>query len=824
MTLSLQNIIPQINAEIHGTISTAEIDLVSIDSRSMQNNENTLFFALSGSNYDAHHYISELIDKGVQNFVVTYIPENLEGKAAFYVVQNTKNALQQFAAYYRNLFHFPIIGITGSNGKTIVKEWLNFLLSPDYNIIRSPKSYNSQVGVPLSVLAINEKHNLGIFEAGISTVNEMEALQKIIKPSIGILTNIGSAHDEGFANIGEKIKEKIKLFKDVEVLIYNKNKTIEQFLPCIGIHVNDKNQASKTFNWSFKEKDADVFISKSTLLDKTVLNIIYKNAAFDIKVPFLDDASVENAIHCLMVLLYFNYNIETIESRMDLLYPVEMRLKVKNGINNTTIIDDSYSSDFQSLKIALDFLESQKQHKKKTLILSDIFQSGLSNDELYARVSQLVIANKIHRVIGIGETISNYKTKFINCGTFKSTDDFIEAFDSLTFENETLLVKGARSFEFEKIVTLLEQKTHETVLEINLNAITHNLSYYKTKLKPTTKLMVMVKAFGYGNGGFEIAKLLEHLKVDYLGVAFADEGISLKIAGIKTKIMVLNPENTSFPSIIQYELEPEIYCMKGLNAFLKITEQKKLVGYPIHIKIDTGMHRLGFQEEDLPVLIETLKNTPSIKVKSILSHLATSDDLENRDFANQQINLFKHLSTKIIQELEINPIRHILNTSGISNFGESQYDMVRLGIGLYGISNDDKEQKYLENVSTLKSVISQIRVIQKGESVGYSRRFIAKKTTKIATIPIGYADGIARSWGNQVGYVIIKNKKAAILGSICMDMLMVDCSEIDCTEGDSVIIFGENPTVKLIAEKTNTIPYEILTSISQRVKRVFYRE
>ena len=824
MTLSLQNIIPQINAKIHGTISTAEIDLVSIDSRSMQNNENTLFFALSGSNYDAHHYISELIDKGVQNFVVTYIPENLEGKAAFYVVQNTKNALQQFAAYYRNLFHFPIIGITGSNGKTIVKEWLNFLLSPDYNIIRSPKSYNSQVGVPLSVLAINEKHNLGIFEAGISTVNEMEALQKIIKPSIGILTNIGSAHDEGFANIGEKIKEKIKLFKDVEVLIYNKNKTIEQFLPCIDIHVNDKNQASKTFNWSFKEKDADVFISKSTLLDKTVLNIIYKNAAFDIKVPFLDDASVENAIHCLMVLLYFNYSIETIENRIDLLYPVEMRLKVKNGINNTTIIDDSYSSDFQSLKIALDFLESQKQHKKKTLILSDIFQSGLSNDELYTRVSQLVIANKIHRVIGIGETISNYKTKFINCGTFKSTDDFMEAFDSLTFENETLLVKGARSFEFEKIVTLLEQKTHETVLEINLNAITHNLSYYKSKLKPTTKLMVMVKAFGYGNGGFEIAKLLEHLKVDYLGVAFADEGISLKIAGIKTKIMVLNPENTSFPSIIQYELEPEIYCMKGLNAFLKITEQKKLVGYPIHIKIDTGMHRLGFQEQDLPILIETLKNTPSIKVKSILSHLATSDDLENRDFANQQINLFEHLSTKIIQELEISPIRHILNTSGISNFGESQYDMVRLGIGLYGISNDDKEQKYLENVSTLKSVISQIRTIEKGESVGYSRRFVADSTTKIATIPIGYADGIARSWGNQVGYVTIRNKKAAILGSICMDMLMVDCTEIDCTEGDSVIIFGENPTVKLIAEKTNTIPYEILTSISQRVKRVFYRE
>ena len=825
MALSLQNIIPQINAEIHGSVATTEIDTVSIDSRSMQNNENTLFFALSGPNYDAHQYIPELISQGVQNFVVTKIPENVVNKATFFVVKNTKVALQEFAVYYRGLFDFPVIGITGSNGKTIVKEWLNFLLSPDYNIIRSPKSYNSQIGVPLSVIAINEKHNLGIFEAGISTINEMQALQKIIQPTIGLLTNIGSAHDEGFANIGEKIKEKLQLFKDVDVLIYNKNKAIDQFLPIIGIAVTSfSKEKGKTFSWSFKDKEADVFITKNTVLDKTLLHITYQKETFAIKVPFLDDASVENAIQCLLVLLYFGYSFETIESRMELLYPVEMRLKVKNGINNTTIIDDSYSSDFQSLKIALDFLESQKQHKKKTLILSDIFQSGLSNDELYARVSQLVIANKIHRVIGIGETISNYKTKFINCGTFKSTDDFIEAFDSLTFENETLLVKGARSFEFEKIVTLLEQKTHETVLEINLNAISHNLSFYKTKLKPTTKLMVMVKAFGYGNGGFEIAKLLEHLKVDYLGVAFADEGISLKIAGIKTKIMVLNPENTSFPSIIQYELEPEIYCMKGLSAFLKIAEQKELHHYPIHLKMDTGMHRLGFQEHDLPVLIETLKNTPSIKVKSILSHLATSDDLENRDFANQQIALFEKLSQRIIDELEITPIRHILNTSGISNFGESQYDMVRLGIGLYGISNDDKEQKYLENVGTLKSVISQIRMIDKNESVGYGRKFIAQKPMKIATIPIGYADGISRSWGNEIGFVLIKNKKAAILGSICMDMLMVDCTEIDCTEGDSVIIFGESPTVKLIAERTNTIPYEILTSISQRVKRIFYRE
>lgn len=824
MALSLQDIIPQINAEIHGAISNTEIDNVSIDSRSLQNNANTLFFALSGPNYDAHSYIQELIDKGVQNFVVTQIPENLEDKATFFIVENTKKALQKFATYYRNLFHFPVIGITGSNGKTIVKEWLNFVLSPDYNIIRSPKSYNSQVGVPLSVLAINEMHNLGIFEAGISTVNEMQTLQKIIKPTIGLLTNIGSAHDEGFDNIGEKIKEKLQLFKDVDVLIYHKNKTIEQFLPNIGIQITTLGTKRRTFNWSFKDKEADVFISKSILLDKTILTINYKKQSFEVKVPFLDDASVENAIQCLMVLLHFGYNFETIESRINLLYPVEMRLKVKNGINNTTIIDDSYSSDFQSLKIALDFLESQNQHKKKTLILSDIFQSGLSNDELYARVSQLVISNKINRVIGIGETISAYKSKFINCTTFNSTADFINAFEKLTFENETLLVKGARSFEFEKIVALLEEKTHETVLEINLNAISHNLSFYKSKLKPTTKLMVMVKAFGYGSGGFEIAKLLEHLQVDYLGVAFADEGISLKISGIKTPIMVLNPENTSFRAIIQFQLEPEIYCMKGLNAFLKITEEKKLKNYPIHLKIDTGMHRLGFEEEDLPILIETLKSTPSIQVKSILSHLATSDDLENANFANQQIALFEKLSSRIIKELSISPIRHILNTSGISNFGESQYDMVRLGIGLYGISNDEKEQKYLENVGTLKSVISQIRTIEKNESVGYGRKFVAIKSMKIATIPIGYADGISRLWGNEIGYVMINNQKAPILGSICMDMLMVDCTGINCTEGDKVIVFGPNPSVKEIAEKTHTIPYEILTSISQRVKRIFYRE
>jgi len=814
LSLNAENIAAIIDANWFGTSNSNEISHISIDSRSMQNGVETLFFALVGPNNNGHNYIAELIQKGVQNFVVTSIPENLKAKANFLVVKNTLEALQKFAGYYRNLYYFPIIGITGSNGKTIVKEWLNFLLSPDFSIIRSPKSYNSQVGVPLSIISINKNHNLGIFEAGISTTNEMGKLEQIIKPTIGILTNLGSAHDEGFSNFEEKIKEKIALFANAEILIYKKNKAVDAFL----------NSNLKTFSWSFKDSAADVFISQKSLSDKTLLEVNNSGQKFEVTIPFKDDASIENAIHCLMVLLYLKYNTSVIQSRLELLYPVEMRLKVKTGIHNCTLIDDSYSSDFQSLKIALDFLENQKQHANKTIILSDIFQSGLSNDDLYSKVSELIVSNNINRVIGIGETISDYKNKFVNCITYKNTEAFIADFNSLNFSSETILIKGARLFEFEKIVHLLEEKTHETVLEINLNAISHNLNYYKSKLKPTTKIMVMVKAFGYGNGGFEIAKLLEHHHVDYLGVAFADEGITLKNGGIKLPIMVLNPENTSFSAIIQHHLEPEIYSLKGLNSFLQIAKNSQLENYPIHIKLDTGMHRLGFEEENIEDLIAVLKDNKSVKVKSILSHMATSDSMDNQDFALYQIQLFEKLAAKIVAELNINPIKHLLNTSGISNFPEAQYDMVRLGIGLYGVSNDPQEQRFLENVGTLKSIISQIRVINEGESVGYGRRFLAQKETTIATIPIGYADGISRHWGNGVGFVTINGQKATIVGSICMDMLMTDVSEIDCAEGDEVVLFGENPTVSFIAEKLGTISYEVLTSISQRVKRVFYRE
>ena len=814
MNPKIFNSIQSIPAKFVGNQFDTALDSVSIDSRSLQNGSQTLFFALVGVHTDAHIYISDLIENDVRNFVVNHIPEGCEERANFYIVENTLTALQEFAAQYRSLFDFPVIGLTGSNGKTIVKEWLNFLLSPDYNVIRSPKSYNSQVGVPLSVIAINEQHNLGIFEAGISSRFEMNKLQNIIKPTVGVLTNIGSAHDEGFLNLEEKVKEKMSLFQSCEVVIYQINENITSIL----------SQRQNAFTWSFTNQEADVFIGKKTDREQTELQVCYNKEDFKINIPFQDEASIENAISCLMVLLYFNYDHLTIQSRMQMLYPVEMRLKVKNGINNCSIIDDSYSSDFQSLKIALDFLESQKQSDNKTVILSDIFQSGLYKEELYAKVAELIVSNNISRVIGIGETISEFKDKFQNCVTYKNTAEFISDYDNIDFSNETILVKGARSFEFEQIVWLLEEKTHETVLEINLNAISYNLNFYKAKLKPNVKIMVMVKAFGYGNGGFEIAKLLEHHKVDYLGVAFADEGIALKSLGIQLPIMVLNPENTSFNAIIQYQLEPEIYSLKGLRAFLKMAAQKGLQDFPIHIKLDTGMHRLGFEANTIDELIATLKGNQNVKVKSILSHLATSDDLIHKDFTKSQIDLFEKLSSQLISELDIKPIRHILNTSGISNNVDSQYDMVRLGIGLYGVSNDSEEQKKLENVGTLKSIISQIRTIAAGESVGYGRKFIAEKPTKIATIPIGYADGISRGWGNSVGFVTIKNQKATIVGSICMDMLMVDCTEIECKEGDAVIIFGRNPTVSYIADKLQTIPYEVLTSISQRVKRVFYRE
>jgi Alr-MurF fusion protein len=812
LNFNLQHSIRACQGEFIGNSTDFLVEHISIDSRSMQNGTNTLFFALKGQNHDAHHYIEELISKGVRYFVVEFIPENCQGKANFILVKNTTKALQETAKYYRGLFQFPIIGITGSNGKTIVKEWLNFLLSPDYTTVRSPKSFNSQVGVPLSVFGINENHNLGIFEAGISQKNEMQALAEIIQPKIGVFTNLGSAHDEGFANSEEKIAEKSVLFQSCEVVVLEKNEAIEKGISCSKI------------TWSLEDKNATIFAEIVNQKEGfTQLTIHYQNKTFILEIPFVDTISIKNSLSCLGVLLHLEMEIATIQERMTNLYPIEIRLQAKKGINNCVLIDDSYSSDYQSLKMALDFLEQQKNHSKKTIILSDIFQSGLPVATLYQKVAVILQNNKIDRIITIGETISQHLKELPNVISFPNASDFLQQFNTQSFQNEAILIKGARSFNFDEIVVLLEEKKHETVLEINLDAISHNLNFYKSKVKPTTKIMVMVKAFGYGNGGFEIAKLLEHHKVDYLGVAFADEGIELRKAGITTPIMVLNPENSSFHAMIAYDLEPEIYSITGFQAFLKLAKERNISHYPIHIKLDTGMHRLGFEPHLMEELKALLKNNPFVRVKSIFSHLAASDDTSFDAFTKNQIARFDAMYSELVSSINYQPIRHILNTSGIFNYPEYQMEMVRLGIGLYGIGNSEQELQVLENVSTLKSVISQIRTVLPEESIGYSRKFMVTKKMQVATIPIGYADGIRRAWGNEKGFVVINNQKATILGNICMDMLMVDVSQINCKPGDEVIIFGKNPKVTEIAETIGTIPYEVLTGISQRVKRIFYK-
>ena len=781
---------------------------ISVDSRSLRNTANTLFFALKGNNHNAHDFLNDLYAKGVRYFVVSQ-DVSLPPNAVIFKVEDTLRALQRFVAFYRKKYTFPVIGITGSNGKTIVKEWLNQLLLPFYNIIKSPKSYNSQVGVPLSVIAINDEHDLGIFEAGISQPNEMDFLEEVIQPTIGILTNIGPAHNEGFSTKEEKLQEKIKLFKNSDVLISEKTDLIAA----------SKSEKAQWFTWSFNQT-ADVQFKK---ID-TVLKVNFENTEFSVDLPFTDLASVENIATCITALLFLKIDTNYIVDAIPQLQTVQMRLQVKKGMNDCLLIDDSYSSDYQSLKIALDFLEQQKTHQQKTVILSDIFQSGFTPEVLYQKVAQLLNQNHVTRVIGIGNKIGSHLTNVPQFQSYPDTETFLNDFNLKSFRSETILIKGSRSFQFEKIVAELEEKTHETVLEINLDAISHNLNFYKSKLKPTTKVMVMVKAFGYGNGSYEIAKLLAHHQVSYLGVAFADEGVELRKAGIKIPIVVMNPENSAFSTMIAYNLEPEIYNFEELNTFLQIAENQNLYNYPIHLKLNTGMNRLGFVEKDFEALINLLKQTNLVEVASMFSHLATSDMPEERDFTLQQIQLFQKWATDIKSQLNINPILHILNTSGIYNFGEYQMDMVRVGIGLYGVGNDTNEDAQLQNVATLKTVVLQINDVEKDATVGYGRRFKAERKSKIATIAIGYADGIRRSYGNGKGYVLVNNQKAFIAGTVCMDMLMIDVTDMDVKIGDEVIVFGNDLRITEIAKIWETIPYEVMTSISQRVKRIFYKE
>lgn len=827
MTYTIKHIKEIISSTTLQQRNDVEIENILTDSRKLLFPQTSIFFSMPGQGRHGNTFINNLYQKGVRNFVVDKSFEETEKyiDANFLEVDDVLIALQRLASYHRHQFQYPVIGITGSNGKTIVKEWLNQLLGEDENIIRSPKSYNSQVGVPLSVWRMNEGHTLGIFESGISQKGEMENLQKIIDPQIGIVTFIGSAHAEGFSTIDEKINEKLLLFKNSEQLIFCADD--EKLNTAVASFVNAKNPTLKIFTWS-KKDNATLFVKSINKKDNaTEIVCAYNQKEFSFSIPFTDEASIHNSITCCCVLLLQNKDAHFIAEKMKQLRPLEMRMELKQGINNCYIINDGYSADLQSLSISLDFLEQQKQQQKHTVILSDVLQSGKDADNLYGKIATALSGKNINRFIGIGKEISAHAQSFSSIKETKfytTTEAFLQNINTDDFKNEIVLIKGARIFRFEEISKALEQKAHETRLEINLNALRHNLKVYKQLLLPNVKTMAMVKAFGYGSGSAEVANVLQHAGVDYLAVAYVDEGVELRKAGITLPIMVLNTEAASFENVIKYKIEPELYSFDILLSFNKFLQQKSIENFPVHIKIDTGMRRLGFEETDIEKLCQFLTTTKNIKIVSVFSHLAASD-AENFDaFTKQQSELFIAASITIEKAIGYKFIKHLANSSAIFRHPQMQMDMVRLGIGLYGVDSSPIIQHRLQHVTTLKTTISQIKNLKKGESIGYSRKGIALEDTRTATVRIGYADGYSRILSNGNGKMLVNGNPAPVIGNVCMDMTMLDITGIDAHEGDEVIVFGEEPTVTNVAEWAETISYEILTNISQRVKRVYFEE
>ena len=799
-----------------------KISLLLTDSRRLSFPEESLFFALRTKTNDGHKYIGELYKLRVRNFVVSEMRPEFERMtdANFLLVKDTLRALQKLAAYHRKRFNIPVIGITGSNGKTIVKEFLYQLLHNEFNIVRSPRSYNSQLGVPLSVWQMNEKHTLGIFEAGISQPDEMERLQPIIAPTIGIITNIGEAHQENFISSTQKCLEKLALFNECEAIIYDGDDLF------IANCIESACLSHKAIAWSRTDSEAPLFIESIEKQEhETVIYCTLLGFNQVVTIPFTDDASIENVIHCMAVMLYLKPTSVNDVTKFARLEPVDMRLDVKQGINNCLLINDTYNSDINSLDIALDFQQSRRggQPMKSTLILSDIFQSGTLPKSLYKKVADLVQRKHIDRIIGIGRDLKEYASVFdIEKEFFLTTEEFIQSPSFKTFHDELILIKGSRQFHFERISELLEKKVHETILEVNLNAIVHNFNYYRSKLRPDTKMVCMVKAFGYGAGFYELAKTLQEHRCDYLAVAVADEGAMLRKNGISIPIIVMNPEFSSFNVLFENHLEPEVYSFRLLDAIIHETERRGITSYPIHIKIDTGMHRLGFQPSDVPAIRERLRKQSGVMVRSVFSHLAGSDSYIFDDFTHQQIDKFTRAAQELENGLEHKVIKHILNSAGIERFTEYQMDMVRLGIGLYGVSPSG--MKGLRNVSTLKTTILQIQDVPAGDSIGYSRMSYVDRDSRIAIIPIGYADGLDRHLSNGGGEVLVNGHRCPIIGNICMDACMIDVTDIDAREGDTVIIFGDDLPVSEMADRLKTIPYEILTSISPRVKRIYYSE
>lgn len=809
-------------------VTDTAIEYLLLDSRKVYSPALSLFFALKGPRRDGHQFIPELYKKGVRSFIVSEEQDKaVYPDASFIIVGDTLNALQRLTIYHRSQFTMPVIGITGSNGKTIIKEWLYQLLHQDFNIARSPKSYNSQIGVPLSIWQIDEQHELGIFEAGISQPGEMEMLEKIIQPTMGVLTNIGEAHDEGFANTTQKLSEKLKLFTHCQVLI-GREKDFSGHKELIASF----EAKPELLTWGSSPNNELVVKHIDKKEELTVITVCLGSAEKEFTIPFTDDASVENAITCYFILLQLGISHDAISKKMEQLQPVNMRLELKKGINHCIIINDSYSADLNSLEIALDFLDQQRGYSKKTIILSDVLQTARKDEQLYSYIIERLKKHQVNRIIGIGEHIAETLRHITNkpgdgpvIELHTSTETYLQQFRSTQFREEIILIKGARVFGFEQIVQLLEQKVHQTVLEINLNAIVHNVKTYQKQLKPTTKIMAMVKAFAYGSGGAEIAGILQYHKIDYLGVAYTDEGIELRKAGITLPIMVMNPEEAAFESIVEYNLEPDIYSFTLLHSFESFLQKEGLQRYPVHIEVETGMNRLGFAISDIKTLADHLGSTTLLKVQTVFSHLAASEDPAQDEFTLQQFNLYKKAVEQLKGKLYYSFLQHITNSAGIFRLPYLQLDMVRLGIGMYGIDSAVAHQSLLQPVATLKTTIAQLKHLKAGESVGYNRKGIVTKDAIIATVRIGYADGYSRRLGNGAGKMWLKEKLVPVIGSICMDMTMIDVTGIEgVQEGDEIIVFGKELPVQQVAEWAGTIPYEIMTSISQRVKRVYFEE
>lgn len=813
---TIREICSIVNGRLTARGEDSPVEFLLYDSRKVQQPATSLFFALVTAHNNGHRFLADAYAKGIRNFVVSgeVEPHSLEG-ANVVVVEDTLAALQQLAAFHRGRFSMPVIGITGSNGKTIVKEWLYQLLQDLFTIVRSPKSFNSQVGVPLSVWQMGEQHTLALFEAGISAPGEMEKLQKVIKPTIGLFTNLGEAHSAYFSSPGQKLAEKLTLFAESEVVI-GEDKYVAPF-------------GARAFSWGRGEGATLQVSDIKRTASKTIIESVYKREPVTLSIPFTDEASVQNALNCWCVLLYLQVEATGVQPLFDRLHPVDMRLQLKHAVNGCLLINDSYSADIDSLKIALDFLEQQSSGLQKTAILSEFFESGQSGEALYTAIAGLLKAHGIKKVIAIGERMHEVfhhaLDPSINYQFYFSTDDFLNTVRPSQFYREIILVKGARRFAFERIARLFEQKQHQTVLEINLNALAHNLKEYQRQVRPTTKMMAMVKAFSYGSGGAEIASMLQYHNANYLGVAYADEGVELVKSGIRLPIMVMNAEPSSFQAIVDYSLQPVIYSFEVLQRFEAYIREQGLSGYPVHIEVETGMNRLGFALHEVPEMARHIAATSLLTIQSVFSHLAASEDPRQDTFTEEQAAVFQQATDAIKHYITYPFLRHISNSAAIVRHPRLQFDMVRLGIGLYGVEIDNDNRLDLQAVATLRSTIAQLKEVKKGESVSYNRRGVVTRDSLIATVRIGYADGYSRRFGHGVGKMLVNGVLAPVIGTVCMDMTMIDVTDVQgVREGDDVVLFGPQLAVQLVAEWIGTIPYEIMTSVSQRVKRVYFHE